>query len=363
MNYCFRIFYKELKKYVKDSSISDETFLNELLSSVIDTYELTDKYDSELHFEKTKTSKIINGKENVPTIISKAIKDDDYLDEVKEAFGYFVEDNIINSKLKTLSKEFKLIINESDNIDSDTKERLTKLNENDFLFECFVESFLYPNKITTDKELIWANGSNKIFKIEGDLFNTKAYVSPRQRSIIVIPVNTGFDIHITRKYENDNMPLVSETTIHGYWINKMNKTGISCEEIQKLINSNIKSQKIKAIGKSKTKNSNQNIYPIGTVAIVQYKKQDYYLLAISDFDKNNNAHSTRKQLEVAIEKLIKFYDRNGQGYKMFIPLIGTGRSRAGLTHRDSFNLILNTFSKLKEYINGEIYIVDKGNNL
>jgi hypothetical protein len=363
MNYCFRVFYKEIKKHIKDSSVSDEVLLDELLSPIVLTYNLKNKNDDPLYFDKTKTSKIINGKVNVSTTITKHIDDEGHKNDVKGFFDEFIEKYISDIKIKELANKLSEIIRQSVNVDLITKQRLQRTKNNNFIFECFLESFRYPNKITNDKELIWELGSNKIYKVEGDLFNINPYVSTRQRSIVVIPVNTGFDVHITRKYENDIYPLVSETTIHGYWINMMNKAGINCDEIQKTIEDNLKSQQIRPTGKSKTKNSNQNIYPIGTIAVVQYKRQDFYLLAISNFDENNNAHALANDLEIAIEKLIKFYDLNGQGYKMFVPLIGTGRSRAGLTHKKSFDLLINTFIKFKEHINGEIYIVDKGNNL
>ena len=42
---------------------------------------------------------------------------------------------------------------------------------------------------------------------------------------------------------------------------------------------------------------------------------------------------------------------------MYIPLLGTGRSRANLSFQDSFDLIINTFMKHKQLLQGEITIV------
>ncbi len=143
----------------------------------------------------------------------------------------------------------------------------------------------------------------------------------------------------------------------------MYKTGFDENKINTLIDKSLKSQNIKPIAISKSKNGNKGIYPIGTIAVISYKKVIYYLLAISNFDKDNKAHSSKKDLVNSIEKLVKFYDDYGQRYKMFVPLIGTGGSRAKLSYKESLELIFNTLTKNIEYINGEIYIVDKDGKL
>ena len=46
---------------------------------------------------------------------------------------------------------------------------------------------------------------------------------------------------------------------------------------------------------------------------------------------------------------------------MYIPLLGTGRSRANLSYQDSFDLILDTFMKHKQLLQGKISIVIQPN--
>lgn len=59
----------------------------------------------------------------------------------------------------------------------------------------------------------------------------------------------------------------------------------------------------------------------------------------------------------SLRSLLEFYDVNGQGYQMYITLMGTGRSRAGLTHHDSLQTITSLFSLYSEKIHGDINIV------
>ena len=44
-------------------------------------------------------------------------------------------------------------------------------------------------------------------------------------------------------------------------------------------------------------------------------------------------------------------------YPMYLPLIGTGNSRTGLSHKDSLNLIKHTFMLNKDLIHQEINVV------
>lgn len=81
------------------------------------------------------------------------------------------------------------------------------------------------------------------------------------------------------------------------------------------------------------------------------------MLAVSSFDKNNVARSSAENIKKALIKLLEFYDVNGQGYDLYIPLIGTGRSRAGLSLQDAYNLITTVLKDNKDKIYGNIHVV------
>ena len=51
-----------------------------------------------------------------------------------------------------------------------------------------------------------------------------------------------------------------------------------------------------------------------------------------------------------------FYDRNGQGDPMFLPLMGTGSSRVDITHEQSLEIIKSSVLA-SEKINGSVNIV------
>ena len=59
----------------------------------------------------------------------------------------------------------------------------------------------------------------------------------------------------------------------------------------------------------------------------------------------------------SIESLLATYDQRGQGLDMYVPLIGTGRSRADLTHQESFDLIMRVLEEGSKGVHGKVTIV------
>ena len=115
-------------------------------------------------------------------------------------------------------------------------------------------------------------------------------------------------------------------------------------------------RQIKPLNASYDHNEKRPCYPIGSVAVIADKKAIYYLTAISEFDGRNKAHSSRTYVETAIDNILETYDNEGQGNDLYIPLIGTGRSRAGLTSQECFDCMVGKMLG-KKYLQGKIHIV------
>ena len=101
----------------------------------------------------------------------------------------------------------------------------------------------------------------------------------------------------------------------------------------------------------------QDIYPIASVASISVEGNKYYLLALSEFDEKNKAQSDISHIIKSINTVIDFYDAEGQGFDMYIPLVGSGRSRAGLSLQESYDLIKEILLKRKKDIFGRVHIV------
>lgn len=86
-------------------------------------------------------------------------------------------------------------------------------------------------------------------------------------------------------------------------------------------------------------------------------KAFFFLLAVSDFNEGNVARSASDTVRDALDALIDTYDAMGQGFDLYLPLIGTGLSRAGLCHIDSYRLIAETLGRRAQNIHGNITII------
>ena len=134
------------------------------------------------------------------------------------------------------------------------------------------------------------------------------------------------------------------------------------EAIQK----NLLDNKYKAKKVLKKESGNKNEYSIGAIAVYKTGNINYFLLAISSFDKNNNAHCNKKDIINATISLINKYDKSGQGCDLYVPLFGTGLSRSGLEdEKESLKILTTIFSLYSNEYKGKVHIViyNKNSNI
>ena len=213
----------------------------------------------------------------------------------------------------------------------------------------FIDSYEADAGNGTMMEIIWKRGVSQIDLVVGDLFQCKS----RNKEILVVPVDTAFSTVVTQNIEKVNRPCVSDQTVHGKWLLRMCKEGLSLEEINQRIHSFLLQHRTQCDTNEEPKEE----YPIGTIAVFDNDERVYFLLAISTFDDNNIAHGSREELGRAIDQLLKQYNDVGQGYDMYIPLLGTGRSRIGLTTSGSFEYLKSKLLEHKDLIQGRVSIV------
>ena len=210
---------------------------------------------------------------------------------------------------------------------------------------------MLTNNITTINKAtaIWNRGNGYIQVITGDIFKYAFSSRRKRKTIVVIPVNTKFDTHLSTKLEKSTNPVVSGETLHGEWLLRLKKRNMRTDDVKQQIKDDLLFRQYNC--------NNDGEYPIGTIATAEYDNACFYLLAISIFDRNNHAISCPKYIEEAINKLMNFYDINGQGYELYIPLLGTGRSRAGLSYQEAFDLLKRKLIEKASSIHGRINIV------
>ena len=189
----------------------------------------------------------------------------------------------------------------------------------------------------------------------GDLMDFAFPKKESRERIVVINVNTAFDVIL----ESANVinPLVSRNTIHGQWIEQMNKRGMSSEKLNVEIKKSLREQNLTCKMKNERIKGNKEEYPKGTIAKYRYKNTTFYLLAFSSFDEKNNAQNTQEEIRTTILKLIEFIGNNSQGEDVYIPLMGSGYSRAQIDDETALELLVSNLKLNKNKFIGDINVV------
>ena len=370
-----------------------QPYQEKIINSLFKAYIGDKNYNDSYYLQPETVSKVMKNSINLPNFVKGITSDEDYDTKIYSAMYNFILENI--NSIDELIEDLKSTILEAENVNKSDKGNIKNLkieNEEDkinFICEAFRIALKNDNKLKIDHNLIW-RGKNSVNAIIGDLFSYGFNKRRECKNIVVIPVDTSFETHITTKLEKEKYPLVSEKTIHGKFLSRMYKITVKKEPLLKndtetkrkrcyteegiknLIENNLKEQGIEPSGNN---SKNKPLYPIGTIAVIYHLNTIFYLLAISEFDENNNAQSNEKNIKIAIENLLEFYDKKGQGYSLYLPLIGTGFSRVRsstekiskmskmspsivcLSPKESFECILSTIMEKTDKILGEINIV------
>ena len=204
-----------------------------------------------------------------------------------------------------------------------------------------------PDQKSGRSHCVWMDGPSSLTVIGGDLFELvdrggEAF----GKGIAVVPVDSGFSTEISRRLEEVDEHGISENTLHGKWLLKLMSDGMPKEELDRRINAVLVKQGLTGGGTT-----------IGAVSVIDVGATAYYLLAISRMDANGNAQSSPADVGQALVSLVDFYDKHGQGYPLYIPLVGTGLSRAHMSVRESFETIRDAFTANRERVHGCVSIV------
>lgn len=346
---------KQLKVFALNSAISDEEFLNAFLLPFVIAGDITNKNHEEFHLDKARTSEIMNQKAEVPTKLRKALSIFGIKEKTIAEMYSFLEDYIDPSRHMILLKRLKELAKDEASSSGNVIE--TEGDLATLLTELLLKAISDSNVAKADSTLIWKQGLNSIDVQSGDLFHFGFDNRHKKKNIIVIPVNTAFDTHVTRKLEADAYPLVSENTVHGQWLIRLKETGEKLDNIDERISDSLKRAGFFPIKESGAENGKKNCYPIGAVAIIETANAVYFLVAMSEFDDFNNASSSAGDIDAAVASLLNVYDRFGLGYDLYLPLMGTGLSRAGLSTQEAYDLLIESLRKNSDSIHGHVHLI------
>ena len=349
-----------LKTNSKSASTSDESFVCELFDPFVVALGLKNKFGKELKLDKHQVSKLLNQEADVPSEMRKHRITETDFDAIMDGFEVFVNEHLGRDFLEINQEFIWELINNDPFMSEAVKKNLAveKEESTKFLVRAFLEAVKINNAAPKTSEMvIWSRGNSCLKVLPANIIN-KAF--PRTNTakdiIVVIPVNTSFETEVTPS-GTVGVQLVSENTIHGKWLTSLYGKKVEKADIDKVISESLMLQGIEPTHNSASKFGKQDCYPIGTIAIYKHNRSIFYLWAISEFDEKNRAQSTKEIIKGALELLIDYYDAYGQGDELYLPLVGTGRSRANMTHQESYDLIKRVVSENENKVHGIINIL------
>lgn len=203
---------------------------------------------------------------------------------------------------------------------------------------------------------LWSCGGRSINVRYLDMLKIAFSKKRSGEKIMVIPVNTGFDTIVDSDPEQKD-PLVSPKSLHGQWIKQMNRHGVTVEELNRRIKTYLDANYPgKAIIIKKDRGNNFS-YPYGTTVVMRHRKVTFLLLAISKFDEHNVAQSNLEEYRNCLKKIIRLCHDNGQGYDLYIPLMGTKLSGLNLSHKGALEMITSALIFYSDKLRGKVNVV------
>lgn len=342
-----------LKRHALDPSISDVALMNGLIDSYVESERVKDRNGNSLNLDKSRVSRLLSGREDVPRALRAPLPRYGVIERTKSGLEPFVEEFIDGEDLGGLIRDLKALVEGDGSLSADAREGVlgTAGEPIAFLAAIFIESLKADNRADS-RVVIWSHGPYSLGLVSGNVLDCGFSNRSKRKVMVAVPVNTTFETHVTRKYERRPTQLVADTTIHGQWLTRMEGAG-QADGLHRRILGDLETR----YGVGSECSKGVRAFPIGSIAVIETKNAVFCLLAISSFDENNRATSSAEDIGKAMADLLSFYDSMGQGLDMYLPLLGTGRSRAGLGYQESLELIVGTCMDNRSSLLGKVTIV------
>ncbi len=207
---------------------------------------------------------------------------------------------------------------------------------------------LFANKIT-----IYSKDDVEIEVRYGDLMKIAFPMKKKKDKIVVIAVNCCFDTVV-------NQDLIFEGSVHGQFLkryvhNESERAGLEANIKKSLSDFGYKPVRLK---RSDKRYGNLDRYPLGSIARINGENGvTFFLLALTEFDKDCKAHCNKHQYVECMLKLFEYYDSHGQGMEMLLYPMGTGMARTGLSKKEALEATLMLTELSKEHLKSKTSIV------
>ena len=289
---------KIIKGSCINTRITDKKLFELLFDPIIEGLNIKGKNDDFLFFEKSVRSEILHNKRNVHSSLQSALERCDSYQVIEDNFSYLAENILDPNCIDEAVEQIKEIIRKDTSINPQQKTIIETSDTVCFLSDAFILALKTNNVITNSDDIVlWQNGNNILNAVYGDIF-TYGFDNRKNHNIIVIPVDTTFETHISGINEKSQFPLVSEKTLHGMWLSRMKKCGYSEEDIKNQLKDCLMQHQISPSSFDDCSKSDH--YPYGTIAQFSHTKNCFYLIAISEYRPCKKSQSPLKNGTILI---------------------------------------------------------------
>ena len=340
---------RTIKRYAFNTSISNESLINAILEPYIQAAGVKARKGADFYLDKHRTSKILNREAEVPLALKRVNLQHGLEERVASECAILFDETLNPSLFEPMKEDLLSLIDNTDPKQIEIQQRLSKKNSPESFFAATLVEAIGVKNLRDNDDCIWKKGSGSLYWYCGDLFRFGFGNRKKSRNLVVIPVDRGFKTHVTRNYENIAIKEVSEHSVHGQWLTRTILSGVPETEIRERVTESLLTSGLKP--------NKCGLYPLGTVAAFDARNATYLLLAISKFNEKGMAEATKEDIEACLVSLLHYYDENGQGADLYIPLIGTGLSRSRLDKAEAFELIRSVVTQQSFFLGGKITIV------
>lgn len=220
------------------------------------------------------------------------------------------------------------------------------------LMICAIISIVW-GMVFANKIAIYSKDDVEIEVRYGDLMKIAFPKKKKNDKIVVIAVNRCFDMVVSQD-------LIYEGSVHGQFIkryvhNESERAGLEANIKKSLSDFGYKPVRLK---RSDKRYGNLDRYPLGSIARINGENGvTFFLLALTEFDKDCKAHCNKHQYVECMLKLFEYYDSHGQGMEMFLYPMGTGMARTGLSKKETLEATLMLTELSKEHLKSKTTIV------
>ena len=110
--------------------------------------------------------------------------------------------------------------------------------------------------------------------------------------------------------------------------------------------------------RSNKRYGNLDRYPLGSIARINGENGvTFFLLALTEFDKECKAQCNKHQYVECMLKLFEYYDSHGQGMELYLYPMGAGMARTGLSKKEALEATVMLTKLSKEHLKSKTTIV------